>query len=162
MSVPSVLPEELIKKRAGVFVSLHRKKDGSLRGCVGTFLATSKNIAAEIIENALKAAFSDPRFTPLAVEELANLEISVDVLEKPETIGKNLDSKGILKIEGKLDPKKYGIIVSTPDRKHGLLLPDIDGVDTAEKQIQICRAKAGIGEDEAVNIERFEVKRYKE
>ena len=144
---PKDLPEEMINQRAGVFVSL--KKFGDLRGCIGTFMPTQENIAQEIIKNAISAAVDDPRFPPVTVSELEDLSISVDVLSAPEEV------KDIFQ----LDPKKYGVIVSSGYKK-GLLLPDLEGVDTAEYQIDIAKRKAGIYPDEKVKLYRFEVKRY--
>lgn len=143
---PKSLPAEL-KKRAGVFVSLHRKN--SLRGCIGTFMPTTENVAQEVIRNAIEAATRDPRFPPLREDELADLEISVDVLSEPEPVGK----------KDELDAKKYGVIVKAGARR-GLLLPDLDGVDTVEEQIDICRRKAGIMPGEAVELFRFTVERF--
>lgn len=144
---PENLPEELTKDKAGVFVSL--KKDKRLRGCIGTFLPTQKNIALEIIENAVSAAVRDPRFSPVRFEEVYFLDISVDVLSPPEEV----DSIS------QLDPQKYGVIVSTGYKK-GLLLPDLEGVDTVEYQVAIAMQKAGISPDENYRIQRFEIKRY--
>lgn len=144
---PLAFPEEMINQKAGVFVSL--KKNGNLRGCIGTFIPTQENIAQEIIKNAISAAVDDPRFSPVTISELGNLTISVDVLSPPEEISDILE----------LDPKKYGVIVSSGYKK-GLLLPDLEGVDTAEEQVDIARRKAGIYPDEKVKLYRFEVKRY--
>lgn len=144
---PDDLAEEM-KGQAGVFVSL--KKRGQLRGCIGTFAPTAKNIAEEVIHNAISAAARDPRFSPVAPSELEEIDYSVDVLTEPEKIAGP---------EG-LDPKRYGVIVKCGIRK-GLLLPDIEGVDTVEEQIDIARSKAGIYEDEPVELYRFKVKRYK-
>ena len=144
-------PEELtpeMKQKAGVFVSIH--KSGELRGCIGTFEPMKLNIAEEIMSNAISSATRDPRFPPIAPSELKDLDYSVDVLTKPEPI----DSKD------QLDPKKYGVIVEAGFRQ-GLLLPDLEGVDSVEYQIDICRQKAGIMPDEPVKLYRFEVKRYK-
>jgi AmmeMemoRadiSam system protein A len=146
--VPPTLTPEMGEK-AGVFVSIH-KKNGDLRGCIGTFEPQQKNVAKEVIANAVSAATRDPRFDPIGPEELDNLEYSVDVLTPPEPI----------KDESQLDPKRYGVIVEAGWRR-GLLLPDLDGVDTAAYQIDISRQKAGIGPDEPVKLYRFEVKRYK-
>lgn len=143
-------PKELtpeMKERAGVFVSLHRH--GRLRGCIGTFAPTTENVAQEIIRNAIESSTRDPRFPPLTEEELEDLEISVDVLSEPEPV-KSIEE---------LDAKKYGVIVKSGWRR-GLLLPDLEGVDTPEQQIAICRRKAGIGEDEPIELFRFKVKRY--
>ena len=144
---PKDLPEEMINQKAGVFVSL--KKFGDLRGCIGTFMPTQENIAQEIIKNAISAAIDDPRFSPVTVSELEDLSISVDVLSAPEEV----------KDTSQLDPKKYGVIVSSGYKK-GLLLPDLEGVDTVEYQIDIAKRKAGIYPGEKVKLYRFEVKRY--
>jgi AmmeMemoRadiSam system protein A len=147
MISPDDLPRELMEKQAGVFISL--KKEERLRGCIGTFLATKSNIALEIIENAVSAAMHDPRFSPVTPDEVDKLSISVDILSNPEEVK---DIK-------QLNPKKYGVIVSCGFKK-GLLLPDLEGVDTVEQQIDIARQKAGIYVGEDFTIERFEVKRY--
>ncbi len=145
------LPDELtpeMRERAGVFASIH--KFDELRGCIGTFEPQRKNIAEEIIANAISSATRDPRFPPIAPSELKDLEYSVDVLTTPVPV----ESKD------QLDPRKYGVIVECGMRK-GLLLPDLEGVDTVDYQIDICRQKAGIAPDEPVKLYRFEVKRYK-
>ena len=144
---PDNLTPEM-KERAGVFVSIH--KLGHLRGCIGTFEPAEKNVAAEIISNAVSSATRDPRFPSIAPEELKDLDYSVDVLTKPEPV----------ESPDQLDPKKYGVIVEAGWRR-GLLLPDLEGVDTVDYQIDICRQKAGIAPDEPVNLYRFQVKRYK-
>jgi len=133
--------------KAGVFVSI--KKGGALRGCIGTFLPTAENIAKEIIRNAVAASTEDPRFPPITEGELPDLEISVDVLSAPQ---KATSVK-------ELDAKRYGVIVTSGSRK-GLLLPDLEGVNTPEDQIAVCRRKAGIGDNEPLELMRFEVKRY--
>lgn len=144
-------PEELtpeMRGRTGVFVSIH--KFGELRGCIGTIEPTEKNVAEEIVNNAINSATRDPRFPPVAPNELKDLSYSVDVLTTPEPI----DS------QDQLDAKKYGVIVEAGMRR-GLLLPDLEGVDTVDYQIEICRMKAGIMPDEPIKLYRFEVKRYK-
>jgi len=148
LKVPKDLPEEMLNQKAGVFVSLH--KFGRLRGCIGTFLPTTNSVAAEIIRNALEAAFRDPRFNPLLKSELEDLEISVDILSEPVPAKPE-----------ELDPRKYGIIVSQNYRR-GLLLPDLEGIDTVEAQIQIACQKAGIPYGSKINIEKFTVTRHGE
>ncbi|MEW6447937.1 MAG: AmmeMemoRadiSam system protein A [Bacillota bacterium] len=143
--VRDVPPE--FARRAGVFVCL--KKDGLLRGCIGTVEPVQENIVAEVVENAISAATRDSRFDPVSPAEIADLTISVDVLGEPETVGGLED----------LDPKRYGVIVSRGSRR-GLLLPDLEGVDTPEQQVSIARRKAGIDPDEPVKLERFQVVRY--
>lgn len=136
----------LLKNRAGAFVSL--KKRGQLRGCIGTITAVRKNLAEEIAANAVSAGTQDYRFAPLQAEELDELVYSVDVLGDPEPATKE-----------QLDPKQYGVIVSRGG-KRGLLLPDLEGVDTVEQQLQIALQKAGISPREPYKIERFKVTRY--
>ena len=145
--VPDGLPEELTGRRAGAFVSIH--EHGALRGCIGTIAPVRASLAEEIIANAISASTRDPRFSPVRPDELPWLEISVDVLGEPEDI----DS------EEELDVKRYGVIV-TSGHKRGLLLPDLDGVDTAEQQIDIARQKAGIHRSEKYSLQRFEVIRH--
>jgi len=146
IAVPQELSADL-KEKAGVFVSLHRK--GQLRGCIGTFTPTTENVANEIIANAIESAVNDPRFPSLTVNELEDLEISVDVLSAPEAIGSIKD----------LDAKKYGVIVKAGSQK-GLLLPDLEGVNTPEEQIAICKRKAGISDDATIELFRFKVRRF--
>jgi len=136
-----------MRAKAGVFVSL--KIRGILRGCIGTFAPCEPNVAQEIVRNAISAATCDPRFSPVWPDELANLEYSVDVLTEPEPVASVKD----------LDPKRYGVIVQA-GRRRGLLLPDLEGVDTPEQQIGISMQKAGIREGSEITLYRFEVKRY--
>ena len=145
--VPDWATAEMKQNRAGVFVSIH--KDGKLRGCIGTFLPTRECIAKEIISNAVSASTRDPRFDPIGPEELKWLEINVDVLSTPEPIGGKEE----------LDVKRNGVIVSSGSRR-GLLLPDLDGVDTVDEQVDIARRKAGIREQDPITLERFEVVRH--
>lgn len=143
------LPDELMTTRAGCFVSL--KKDGELRGCIGTIAPTRESLAEEICANAVSAAVHDPRFAPVSVDELEELIYDVDVLSPPEPI------------EGpeQLDVRRYGVIVSTTDGRRGLLLPDLDGVDTVDEQIDIAARKGGIDlARDGWRLERFEVVRH--
>lgn len=148
ITVPEDASDEITKNKAGVFVSLH--KFGELRGCIGTFLPTKSSIAEEIIRNAIAAATEDYRFDRVTEEELKYLEINVDVLNEPVKIN-SIDE---------LDAKKYGVIVYS-GFKRGLLLPDIEGVDTVEQQINIARRKGNIEPDEEITIEKFEVVRHR-
>ncbi len=145
--LPEGLAEELMKRKAGVFVSL--KKHGSLRGCIGTIAPVTGSIAKEILRNAVSAGAEDPRFPPVAESELPELVYSVDVLAQPEPIASKEE----------LDIKRYGVIVSA-GRKRGLLLPNLEGVDTVDQQISIAKKKAGIYDNESYTLERFEVVRH--
>lgn len=139
------LPEEY-PQVAGAFVSLH--KGGQLRGCIGTILPTRGSLGEEVVANAIEAATRDPRFPPVNADELGELEIKVDVLHAPESCA-----------IGDLDPKRYGVITSSGWRR-GLLLPDLEGVDDVETQVEIAMRKAGIQPGEPCSYERFKVDRY--
>ncbi|HNS49649.1 MAG TPA: AmmeMemoRadiSam system protein A [Anaerolineae bacterium] len=148
---PAELTPEM-RQRAGAFVSLHR--GGELRGCIGTITPAEDNLAEEVIQNAISAATRDPRFPPVAPSELEELDVKVDVLGEPEPIAGPEE----------LDPRRYGLIVQStayPWRR-GLLLPDLQGIDTVEQQVYWTRVhKAGIRDpDEPVEMFRFEVRRY--
>ena len=147
LNVPQDLPADLTSRRAGAFVSIH--EHGQLRGCIGTISPARSNLAEEIIYNAISASTRDPRFRPIRKEELPFLEINVDVLGEPEDI----------ESEDDLDVKRYGVIVTNGLRR-GLLLPDLDGVDTVRQQIAIAKQKAGIASFEKVSLQRFEVVRH--
>ncbi len=165
ISPPFDFPKEYLSKKAGVFVTL--KKDGKLRGCIGTYLPTQENIAKEVIRNAISASTQDYRFGAVSQEDLPLLSYTVYILSTPE----------LVKDKSELDPKKYGIIVkttpyTTPDgedvvfdgrtpAKTGLLLPNLEGIDTPEKQILIACQKGGIDpEREKLIIYRFLVEKY--
>lgn len=148
VGVSRELPAEMLENKAGTFVSI--KKQGQLRGCIGTIEPTRKNVAEEIIYNAVSAGTRDPRFEPVEEEELGKLVYSVDVLREPEPI-RSMEE---------LDVVKYGVIVSA-GRRSGLLLPNLEGVDTPQKQVSIALQKAGIRQDEEYSMERFEVVRHK-
>jgi AmmeMemoRadiSam system protein A len=147
-ALPDGLPDDLALRRAGVFVSL--KKHGNLRGCIGTIAPVTGSIAEEILRNAVSACAEDPRFERVEKGELRDLVYSVDVLSPSEPI----DSPE------QLDAKRYGVIV-TSGQKRGLLLPNLEGVDTPTQQLEIAMQKAGIGQNDRVSLERFEVVRHK-
>lgn len=146
--VPPGSPSPEMSDKAGVFVSI--KKDGHLRGCIGTFMPVTENVALETIRNAISAATQDPRFSSVTENELNDLTYSVDVLSAPEKVEDFND----------LDPKVYGVIIVSGHKK-GLLLPDLEGVDTVEEQLRITKIKAGITSEEKIEIFRFRVQRYK-
>lgn len=147
-ALPAGVPEELLVQRAGAFVSLH--EFGNLRGCIGTIAPTCENVAVEIIQNGISACSRDPRFNRVREDELDYLEYSVDVLGEPEPIAS----------PDELDPVRYGVIV-TKGYRRGLLLPNLEGVDTIAYQVAIAKQKAGISPaDDDVELARFEVVRY--
>lgn len=142
---------ELLRARAACFVSL-KTLDGELRGCIGTIEPAQETLGAEIIANAISAATRDPRFSPVASQELVNLRYSVDVLSATEPT----------QMDG-LDPSVYGVIVEDEAGMHrGLLLPALEGIDTAERQVEIAARKAGITPGTPIRLQRFSVSRYSE
>ncbi len=147
MAKPSYVTEEMINSKRGVFVSL--KKFGQLRGCIGTIFPVTDSIASEIMRNAIEAGEGDPRFSPVSEGELEDIVYSVDVLTEP-----------IEALKEELNPKKYGVVVRS-GRKSGLLLPDLEGVNTIEEQLSIVLNKAGISTNENYTLEKFEVIRHK-
>jgi AmmeMemoRadiSam system protein A len=148
---PPASSDELLSARAPCFVSI-KTLDGELRGCIGTIEPARDTLAQEIIANAISAAISDPRFEPVAEDELANLRYSVDVLRPAEVT-----------TFAELNPAVYGVIVEDEDgSRRGLLLPDIPGVDSAHQQVDIAARKAGITEGTPVKLWRFKVDRYRE
>jgi AmmeMemoRadiSam system protein A len=144
---PEPFDDPQLPERAGAFVSLHLR--GELRGCIGTIAPTQPTLAGEIVHNAVQAATADPRFPPVTDGELDDLEIKVDVLHAPERVHSLAE----------LDPRVYGVI-TTCGMRRGLLLPDLEGVDTCEQQVAIAMSKGGIDGGESISLERFKVDRY--
>ncbi len=146
----------ILSARAACFVTLKteagRARPRDLRGCIGTIEPTMQTLAEELIANAIKAATRDPRFPPVSAQEFPNLRYSVDVLAAPEAATFE-----------ELDPAIFGVIVEDEaGSSRGLLLPDIEGVDTAAKQVEIAARKAGIPEGTPLRFWRFRVVRYRE
>jgi len=184
ISPPSKLPEEFLNKKSGTFVTI--KKNDELRGCIGTYLPTKKNIVKEVIDNAIAAATEDYRFGPIQKEELPHLSYTVYILNEPELVYPVKSREAEISPKAKLfnwvkdikelDPKKFGIIVKTapilsPDTdvvfnghmpsKSGLLLPDLEGINTVEQQISIACQKGGINPArEKILIYKFTVEKY--
>lgn len=148
LTVDDIDEEELILDKKGVFVSL--KIGGELRGCIGTIEPTTTCVGEEIIRNSISAALNDPRFQPVKAEELMDIDISVDLLYSPEKTSFE-----------DLNPSCYGVIV-TAGSKSGLLLPNLEGVNTKEQQLQIAMSKGNISPSETYKLERFKVERFKE
>lgn len=147
VSIENNLPEELFIRKAGCFVTLHNS-DGSLRGCIGTIEPVYENLAKEIRENAISAATTDPRFSAVSINELEDIQVTVDILSNLEYV-EDTDE---------LDPNYYGIVVESGWRR-GVLLPDLEGIDSIEKQIKIAKMKAGIYGNEPLDIYKFSVER---
>jgi AmmeMemoRadiSam system protein A len=154
IEVPKDLPLEILTKRAGVFICFKNK--GELRGCIGTFMPVYENVAQEIIQNTISAATQDHRFIPVQAHEMENLKITIDILSEPEKI----EDEEI----NQLNPKKFGIVVKSEDGyRSGLLLPDLEGVDTVADQVSIACEKAGINEySENFTVYKFTVERHAE
>ncbi|MFA5107402.1 MAG: AmmeMemoRadiSam system protein A [Patescibacteria group bacterium] len=149
LAVPDDTPEALRHDRAAVFVSLH--KNGELRGCIGTLEPTTDCVAEEVIANAIAAATRDPRFEPMKLSELSQTDIKVDRLNTPEPATR-----------GSLNPQKYGVIVQSRQQR-GVLLPDIEGVNTVAEQVSIAASKAGIDvTKDKYSLQRFTITRFSE
>jgi len=136
--------------RRACFVTI-KTLSGDLRGCIGTIWPVQPDLGREIMANAVSAATRDPRFEPMHSPDLARVVFSVDVLGQPEPVTDL----------GELDPSVWGVIV-TRDGRRGLLLPDLEGVDTVEKQLAIAAQKAGLRGYEGAEIQRFNVTRHPE
>ncbi|MCA1566908.1 MAG: AmmeMemoRadiSam system protein A [Acidobacteria bacterium] len=150
LEVPNTPDDSPLSQRAACFVSI-KTDEGDLRGCIGTVEPVRATLAEELIHNAISAATRDPRFLPVEISELPHLRYSVDVLSPPEPA----------RFE-ELDPKTYGLIVEDKSGRRGLLLPDLEGVESAEQQLQITARKAGIPSGADVKLYRFQVRRYGE
>ena len=134
-----------------MFVTL-RGRDGALRGCVGHLEPAHTTLAQEIAACAVACATRDSRFWPVCEGELCDLVLEISVLSPP------------VKVDGvdALDPQRYGVVVSSGARR-GVLLPNVDGVNSAYDQMRHAAAKAGIALDEdGLALERFEVVKLKE
>ena len=136
------------ERRAACFVTL--KKDGQLRGCIGTLEPAEPSLGWEIQRNAYSSAMRDPRFPPVGADEVDALTCSVDVLGPSESCSRE-----------DLDPLVWGVIVESGFRR-GVLLPALEGVDTVEQQVSIALQKAGISPDQGFDVRRFRVTRYRE
>ena len=148
---PDIAASGILGERHGVFVTI-RGPRRELRGCVGTLTPRFVNTAEETWHVARDAAFRDGRFGPVAARELEQLRFEVSVLMPLEEAASTAE----------LDPRHYGVVVATNDGRRGVLLPDVEGVETVEQQLDIARSKGGIGEDEPVRIQKFAVKKFRE
>ena len=137
-----------MNRQSVTFVSI-KTKTNELRGCIGTVKPSQNNLAKEIIHNAVNAATRDPRFKPLEIEELDHLVFSVDVLTPLELVNR----------PEQLNPKQYGLSIKYGERQ-GILLPDLEGIDTTQRQIELCLKKGNIKKTARYQMYRFEVKRY--
>lgn len=138
------------QQQAGVFVTL-KSAERQLRGCIGTISPVCDNVLQETIQNAISAATRDPRFKPVTPAELASLHYAVSILHPPEQVT-SLEA---------LDPKKYGVIVVARERR-GLLLPDLEGINSAEEQVYHAMQKAGLNPGETITLYRFQVDKYED
>lgn len=142
----------LLTEEAACFVSIKTDQD-ELRGCIGTIKPTQPTLAEELITNAINAAMCDPRFPPITPSELPHLRYSVDVLSTPEPT----------RFE-ELNPSIFGVIVEDlTSGRHGLLLPNIKGVETPLEQVEIAARKAGLEPgDSSLKLYRFRVRRFRD
>ena len=146
---PDSLPNEM-NRQLGTFVSIKKKINGELRGCIGTVSPNQDNLAKEIIQNAVNAATRDPRFIPIVINELDQFLFSVDVLTPLEFIDK----------PEQLNPKQYGLSIKY-GKHQGILLPNLEGIDSVQRQIYLCLKKGNIKKNVDYQMYRFEVERYR-
>lgn len=136
---------------AACFVSI-KTVTGELRGCIGTIEPAKESLEEELITNAINAATRDPRFPALTPAELAYLQYSVDVLFGLEPTSFE-----------ELDPGVFGVVVGDEAGiRRGVLLPQIEGVESAQQQVAIAARKAGIAPGSDVTLFRFRVTRFRE
>lgn len=148
MPCPFPVPDGMNDQLAA-FVSIKEKTNYELRGCIGTVTPNQDNLAKEIIQNAVNAATRDPRFKSVTIEELDQLIFSVDVLSPLEPVDN----------PEQLNPRQYGLSIKYKEH-HGILLPDLEGIDTVQRQIELCLQKGKIRRNEPYQMYRFEVNRY--
>ncbi len=125
-----------LARAEGAFVTIH--KHGQLRGCIGNIIGQGP-LYQTVRDMAIAAATEDPRFSPVAKEELDGLEIEVSVLSEPKRI---TDVKEI-------EMGKHGVIVSRGAR-HGVFLPQVateTGWSREEFLSELCSQKAGLARD---------------
>jgi AmmeMemoRadiSam system protein A len=138
------LPAPWDEPRA-VFVTL-RSPDGSLRGCIGRTEPMAQSLSEEVADCAVGAATRDLRMEALRSDELPDLRVEVSVLHAPRAV----------EDREKLDPRQDGIVVELGLRR-GVLLPDVEGVDSVAQQIRIALGKAGIAEHSPYTLSSFRV-----
>lgn len=140
------------------FVTL--RQYGELRGCVGS-VEPHRSLFDDVCNNAIAAAFRDPRFLPLKAHELAHTRVEVTVLGIPETLEARSEAAAIAGIEVGLD----GLIL-TVSGKRGVFLPQVwDQVDSAEEFLQHLKLKAGLPAHvwpAGLDLQRFRVQKWSE
>ena len=137
------IPDEL-KISQACFVSLY-ESNGRMRGCMGTIKPRNKWLYHEIVDNAIFAAFEDDRYIPLMEGELDDIVLKVETVSKPEKI-QNLKD---------LDPERYGIIVRSRENSEGVLLPQCEGINTIDEQVNLAMEKGNINPAEKPDLEIF-------
>ena len=144
LNVPAM--EDALNQSRGVFVTLWEGQR-KLRGCMGRTEGITPSLTQEVAECAILAATRDPRFQPLTqATQLQELSIELSLLMPLEPIVN----------ESALDPQRYGVVVSAGKRR-GLLLPNVDGIDTVREQLHVACQKGKIDPDEPYALSRFEV-----
>jgi AmmeMemoRadiSam system protein A len=151
LKLDEIANKRMLNDQAGAFVSLHNKKDGTLRGCIGTFTPTCENIAQEIVKNSISAALKDPRFPPLNEKDISEITFSVDIIGKIKPVNEIKD----------LNPKEFGILVKKSGQT-GLLLPNLKNIESPEIQVKIACQKAGINPNSDYKIFKFKAERHEE
>ena len=149
LNVPAL--DDQLNQTRGVFVTLWESPK-KLRGCMGRTQGITPTLTQEVAECAILAATRDPRFAPLSQpDELIELRIELSLLMPLEKIHDRSE----------LNPHHYGVVVTAGNRR-GLLLPEVDGIDTVEEQISVACQKGKIDPHEPFELSRFEVLKISE
>lgn len=138
------LKTNIFYENRGTFVTLYKK--GNLRGCIGT-LEPVETIIQGVQDNAINAAFKDPRFSPVKSNELKNIAIEISILTKPKKL-KYSNSKDLLT---QLKPFTHGVIIQKKYHKATFLPQVWDQLpDTTDFLSHLC-TKAGLSANEWTN-----------
>ena len=138
--------------RGACFVSLHKR--GNLRGCIGS-LQAHQPLAVDVMQNAVKAAFNDPRFARLALSELAEVDIEISILTAPERLPCT-DEQDCLR---KLRPGVDGIIIQSAELRATFLPLVWRSIHDPASFMQHLKQKAGLALDswpEDMQVWRYE------
>ena len=151
--------DEELKKSRSTFVTL--TKNGELRGYIGSLLA-HYSLAKDVAQNAVSAAFSDPRFPPLSKSELAEIKIEISILTPP----RNLKYSNAADLLAKLRAGKDGVII-TSEWNSATYLPQVwEDLPKKKEFLESLCVKAGLPfnawQSGKLKIEIYEVEKFEE
>jgi AmmeMemoRadiSam system protein A len=152
-TMPAPGPSDVLSRLAGAFVSLHKR--GQLRGCIG-HIEADEPLARVVVRCAVAAASTDPRFTPVAPDELSEISIELSIIGPPEPIATSDD----------IEIGRHGVMVEKGWNR-GLLLPQVATEWKWDRETflaETCR-KAGLPSDgwtKGATLWRFEAEVFGE